>query len=56
MRSKDNRSVLNDPALAYGAQPAADEVDGMPGWKRGGQKFSVGLMVGRLGIGIWTSS
>ena len=32
MRSKNNRSVLNDPALAYAAQPAADEVDGMPGW------------------------
>lgn len=32
MDAKSKPGVLNDPAVAYLAQPAADEVEGMPGW------------------------
>ena len=32
MSAKNKPGLFNDPTLAYAAEPAVDEVEGMPGW------------------------
>ena len=32
MDANNKPGLLNDPALAYAAEPRVDEVEGMPGW------------------------
>ena len=32
MDANNKPGLLNDPALAYAAEPGVDEVEGMPGW------------------------